>query len=155
MRLPVPSIGTGGEEVLGANLRSEMVADGIEPALVVKDVASGFEFRDFDETDETLQACTKDADCGDKRYCGYPIGAQVARSGDDENEPDWVCHHYIPILASNHVVELYNGALRRAHGFPQLTPEIVRGLKFDLTVGNSMVQASRKANVIEEKAMLV
>jgi putative ABC transport system permease protein len=155
MRLTVPSIGTGGEEVLGANLRSEMVADGIEPALVVKDVASGFEFRDFDETEEPPKACTKDADCGDKQYCGYPVGAQVARSGADENEPDWVCRYYIPILASNHVVELYNGALRRAHGFPQLNPEIVMGLKFDLTVGNSMVQASRKANVLEEKAMLV
>jgi ABC-type antimicrobial peptide transport system permease subunit len=54
-----------------------------------------------------------------------------------------------------HVVELYNGALRRAHGFPQLNPDVVMGLKFDLTVGNSMVQASRKDKVIQEKGMLV
>ena len=157
MRLTVPSIGTGGEAIIGTNLRSEMVADGIEPDLVSKDVASGFEFRDFDETPEEPKACEEDADCGERMYCGYPSDTQVPRKGfgKGEEQPPWVCRHYIPILASMHVVELYNGALRRAHGFPQLNPDIVLGFTFELTIGYSMVQASRKDTVIEEKGMLV
>ena len=163
MRLTVPSIATGGQEIIGANLRTEMVADGIEPDLVKKDVARGFEFRDFDDTDETPQECKEDDECGEKRYCGFPSGYKVdPRRARKEKKgmpvdplPAKVCRDYVPILASYHVVELYNGALRRAHGFPQLNPDIVLGFKFDLNVGASMVQASREDNVIREKGMLV
>jgi ABC-type antimicrobial peptide transport system permease subunit len=66
-----------------------------------------------------------------------------------------VCRHYVPILASEHVVELYNGALRRAHGFPKLNPDFVLGFKFDLLLGSSMVEASQKPFVLREKGMLV
>jgi hypothetical protein len=42
MRLTVPSIGVGGKEILGADLRSEMVADGIEPELVAQDIGDDY-----------------------------------------------------------------------------------------------------------------
>lgn len=163
MRLTVPSIGVGGKAILGADLRSEMVADGIDPALVPDDIPSKFEFRDFDDPEDTRneppKPCSKDADCGDQTYCGnpYDFTVQLKRPKNvPPPEPDQrVCRHYIPVIASNHVVELYNGALRRAHGFPKLNPEIALGLKFDLTVGASMVQGSRKEAVLKERGMLV
>lgn len=162
MRLTVPSIGVGGEEILGANLRSELVADGIEPDLVTKDVGRGFEFRDFDEGGPAGERCSTDDDCGDRMYCGPPAGTLFTRKGlepvDAEGNPvqvEQVCRHYIPILASEHVLELYNGALRRAHRFPKLNPDAVLGFGLDLTIGASMVGASNKDHVLQERAMLV
>jgi len=161
MRLTVPSLGVGGKEVLGTDLRSEMVADGIEPNLVTEDVDGDRPFRDFDDPEapdyQAPEPCDKDADCGEDRYCGRPPGYREPPRGSGKKapKPDKVCRHYIPILASEHVVELYNGALRRAHGFPKLNPDFVLGLKFDLKIGASMVSASAKDEIIREKGMLV
>ncbi|MCR9164714.1 MAG: ABC transporter permease [Nannocystaceae bacterium] len=158
MRLTVPSLGIGGKEVLGADLRSEMIADGIEPDLVTEDIDGERPFRDFDDPESpdyvAPEPCETDADCGEDRYCGNPPAHKRARRNDDA-EPAQVCRHYIPIIASEHVVELYNGALRRAHGFPKLNPDFVLGIKFDLKVGASMVSASAKDSIIREKGMLV
>ncbi|MBV1859334.1 MAG: FtsX-like permease family protein, partial [Nannocystaceae bacterium] len=163
MRLTVPSLGIGGKEVLGTDLRSEMVADGIEPDLVEKDIGRDHPFRDFDDPQgpeyTAPQACEADADCGEDLYCGMPSGYQEARLNKDKaqgaDKPAKVCRHYIPVIASEHVVELYNGALRRAHGFPKLNPDFVIGIKFDLKIGASMVGASAKDTIIREKGMLV
>jgi len=162
MRLTVPSLGIGGEEVLGADLRSEMVADGIEPELVAKDIDDEYDFRDFDDPEHPdytpPEPCEKNADCGENRYCGVPVDFQEARLNEDrekQEDPQKVCRHYIPVIASEHVVELYNGALRRAHGFPKLNTKYVLGLKFDLKIGASMVGASQKDRIIRAKGMLV
>jgi putative ABC transport system permease protein len=167
MRLTVPSIAWGGEALLGANLRTELVADGINPALVTADIGGGFEFRDFDDpTDARNTAapvpCSSDEQCGDKQqYCGYPAGTRLSRrnADDDAGKPPpgtkMVCRHFVPIIASDHVVELYNGALRRAHHLPKLVPESVLGFEFDLVLGSSMVSASNKDHLVNERAMLV
>jgi putative ABC transport system permease protein len=161
MRLTVPSIAMGGEALIGADLRSEIVADGLDPALVPDDVAPGFEFRDFDADPGPTTACTEDAECGKNMYCGVPAGTRLVRKNrdDDYGKPPkgtpTVCRHYVPVLASEHVVELYNGALRRAHGFPKLVPESVVGFTFELVIGSSMVGASNKNHLIRERAMLV
>ena len=69
-------------------------------------------------------------------YCGLPAGTRVdpnraykKKKGREGRPPsaDPVCRHYVPILVSYHVLELYNGALRRAHGFPKLNPDFVTG----------------------------
>jgi len=163
MRLTVPSIAWGGEELLGADLRTELVADGINPALVQTDVGEGFEFRDFDDpaTAEPAKPCSEDAECGEHMYCGYPAMTPLSRrnADDDDGKPPpgtpTVCRHYIPILASEHVVELYNGALRRSHGFPKLNPEAVLGFEFETIIGSSMVSSSNKKYIVRERAMLV
>ncbi len=162
MRLTVPSLGIGGKEVLGTDLRSEMVADGIEPDLVKGELGRKHPFVDHDDPNgpdrEPPQRCEESSDCGEDRYCGMPAGYQEAVLRKEEGQldtPKKVCRHYIPIIASEHVVELYNGALRRAHGFPKLNPDFVIGLKFDLKIGASMVSASQKDQIIREKGMLV
>lgn len=154
MRLTVPTIGVGGEEILGSDLRSELVADGINPDLVKADIGRGFRFADLDSEKEPV-SCTSDADCGEDMYCGNPVGALVPREGGTPGGIEQVCRNYIPVLASEHVVELYNGALRRAHGFPKINPDAVLGFTFDLTFGASMVGASNRDQVIEAKARLV
>lgn len=162
MRLTVPSIGMGGEELFGTDLRSELVADGIDPDLVEEDIGRGYAFRDFDDLDDPENAgepqrCESDADCGEHMYCGAPSGTTVAAKERKEQEGalEQVCRSYVPVLASEHVVELYNGALRRAHDFPQLNPDAILGFEFDLVIGASMVRASQKDRTIREKAMLV
>jgi putative ABC transport system permease protein len=159
MRLTTPSVGVGGEQLFGTDLRSELVADGIEPDLVVKDIARGYAFRDFDDASdpEPPRAYTGDDDCGKNMYCGAPPGTTVAAEerAAAQGTLEKVCRHYVPILASEHVIELYNGALRRAHDFPQLNPGVLHGFKFDMVIGASMVRASQKDRVIREKGMLV
>lgn len=74
---------------------------------------------------------------------------------DEKKYADTICRNYVPIIVSHHVVELYNGTLRRAHNFPKLNPDAVRGFTFDLVVGASMVSASREDYVLFEKGQLV
>jgi putative ABC transport system permease protein len=197
MKLTVGSIAYGGESLFGSDLRSEIVADGIDPDLLTEEIdEDGFEFVDY-ETPERLAAepptpCTTDEECGDKRYCGPPPGTTVPRDGSSaakkkaaakkaaaaarqaatkqadpataepepaepeaEPEPAKVCRHFVPIVVSNHVVELYNGTLRRAHGFPKLNPEAIRGFTFDLVIGESMVAASNRDQVVHDRGMFV
>ncbi|MCX4245045.1 ABC transporter permease [Paraliomyxa miuraensis] len=170
MKLTVGSIAYGGESLFGADLRSEIVADGIDPALLASEInKDGYQFVDH-ETPERLaaeppKACTADAECGDKMYCGEPPGTTTPRRGTrkkpgpdgqpDQPEPAKVCRHFVPVIVSHHVVELYNGTLRRAHGFPQLNPDAVRGFTFDLIIGESMVETSNQDQVIHDRGMFV
>ena len=178
MKLTVPSVGIGGEAIFGTDLRSELVADGIDPGLVTEDMSDGWSFEDFDDPSRPENAqppkpCQTDEECGERMWCGPPSGTRLdpyeaqgysskkkkPKKGQppepDKPEPPEVCRHYVPIIASEHVVELYNGTLRRAHDFPQLNPNAVRGFTFDLVIGASMVQASRKEEALKEKGQLV
>lgn len=167
MKLTVGSIAYGGKSLFGSDLRSEIVADGIDPDLLAAEInKDGFEFVDYDTPERLLaeppKACKVDADCGDpdvtKLYCGVPPGARIPRDGDDDDvtaETGKVCRHFVPVIVSNHVVELYNGTLRRAHGFPKLNPDAVRGFTFDLIIGESMVEASNQDHVMHDRGMFV
>lgn len=163
MRLTTPVMATGGAAILGSDIRSEMIMDGIEPALVAEELGPDVAFRDFDDPSDPQyappEACTDDASCGSGRYCGVPAGTplppQNALRQAEIERTQKVCRHFIPVIASHHVVELYNGALRRAHGFPKLNPKAVVGFTFDLMFGASMVVASNKNQVVVERAKLV
>lgn len=148
MKLTAPSIAAGGKKLLGNDMVTELIADGIDPQLVENDVDSDYAFQFWDDS-KTNKLCTKDVDCeDDMEYCGKPVGetqALVPR----------VCRHYVPVLASNHLVEIYNGTVRRAHSLPKLNPDFVIGLRFSLKIGASMVDASRRQQVIEERGILV
>lgn len=167
MKLTVPSIAAGGKELFGNAMRTEMVADGIDPKLVAEDIDSKYAFAYFDDREAT-KACKTDADCGETMlYCGDPLPAHAmtadgATAGEDEPAVEVadapkgkVCRHYVPVIASNHLVEIYNGTIRRAHSLPKLNPNFVLGLKFDLRVGASMVRASKRKKVITERGRLV
>ncbi|MCA9714907.1 MAG: ABC transporter permease [Myxococcales bacterium] len=157
MKLTAPSTAVGGESLLGNDMRTELIADGIDPALVQDDVASGYAFKHFDDGVAELKACESDEGCdGKMEYCGLrPRWRADGSELTPAERQQRVCRHYVPVMASNHLVEIYNGTIRRAHNLPKLNPEFVVGLRFDLRVGESMVDASKKDKIIVERGRLV
>jgi ABC-type antimicrobial peptide transport system permease subunit len=145
MKLTVASTAAGGESLFGNKLRSELLVDGIEPTLVEEDIAPGHEFADFEASESPPRSCESDTDCGSESlYCD-----------DLTKGAPKVCRPYVPVIASTHLIEMYNGVLRRAHDFPRLNPEFLIGFTFDLAIGNSMVKASRKDQIVRRRAKLV
>lgn len=159
MRLTVPSIGMGGRKVLGSDIRAEMIADGLDPSLVRDEIADGYTFSDLEPEGAPVVQCTTDDDCDEGQYCGVPPGTKLPANRAAQQAAlataDKVCRSPIPVIVSHHLVELYNGALRRAHGFPKLNPNAVVGLEMQLIIGSSMVRASNREEVIVERARLV
>jgi putative ABC transport system permease protein len=179
MKLTIPSMVFGGQKLLGNNLRAELVADGVEPKLVAPDIARGYVFDDFEAGIEgfegwknlpTATACETDAQCveahGNQTYCWgteqledweRAVTRAKKRNEPPPDKPDGqaLCRHYIPIIVSNHIIELYNGSVRRAHNFPKINPNSALGYTFVLTFGASMVQSSAKDRTYEVKGQLV
>lgn len=179
MKLTIPSMVYGGQKLFGNNLRAELVADGVEPELVAPDIARRYEFDDFEAGAEgwegwkTLPSstpCENDDQCveqyGKQSYCwgldlleNWEKSAARAKRRNKEPPPKPVdsamCRKYIPIIISHNIVELYNGSVRRAHGFPKINPDSALGFTFDLTFGASMVDASAKDHTYDAKGQLV
>jgi len=179
MKLTIPAMVWGGQKLFGNNLRAELIADGVEPDLVREDMPAGYIFEDFEAGATGLDGwqslpsatpCETDAQCveqhGKQSYCWgvaelkdweAAVKRAASRSETPPDKPiaEPLCRHYIPILVSNHIVELYNGSLRRAHGFPKINPKSALGFTFDLTFGASMVKSSAKDRNFEARGMLV
>ncbi len=117
MRLTVPALASGGNALFGAGLQTEIVADGIDPRLVSESIGPVFSDRD---PDNPLIPCAGDAQCGQDAYCAS----------------SW-CRPYIPVLVSPYVIELYNGAFRRAYDLPKINPDALEGLTFEMNFGAS------------------
>lgn len=139
MRLTVPALASGGTSLFGTGMQTEIVADGIDPALVMGEV--GAEFREIDD-DQPAIPCFRDAECGDDAYCGREGGFG-----------EGICRPYIPVLVSPYVVELYNGAFRRAYDLPKINPDALEGLVFEMVFGASTFRPSR-GRAIREKMRL-
>ena len=141
MKMTAPAVGKGGASILGNDLYAEMIADGIEPSLVEGEIDGEIPFEDLRKPDAAPVPCRRDKECPAHHWCA-------------PREQRRTCAPMIPVIASPHLVEIYNGTLRRAHGFPRLNPDFVVGLTFDLSVGKSMIQGSTKAQIREERCVL-
>ncbi len=128
MRLTVPALASGGDSIFGSGLQTEIVADGIDPDLVADEL--GDTFREVDG-DRASTPCSRDEQCGDLSYCD---GSRSFSGG--------MCRPYIPVLVSPYVVELYNGAFRRAYGLPKINPDSLVGLAFEMDFGASTFRPS-------------
>ncbi len=137
MRLVVPALASGGSSIFGAGMQTEIVADGIDPALVAEELGDVFHEVDGDPRARPV-ACTQDRDCGEDAYCDR--GARE-------------CKPYVPVLISPYVVDLYNGAFSRAYGLPKLNPDALRGLAFDMAIGGSTLRPS-SGRVVRERMRL-
>jgi hypothetical protein len=149
MRLTVPAVANGGEDLFGSEIVAEIVADGIDPTLVEADIGRGYAFGDLDDPEDpdnrgTGSPCKTDVVCPDGMHC-------VQRPGEDRGG----CRAPVPAIVSYHLVELYNGGLRRAHGFPKVNPDAALGFGFELHLGDSMVAASRRDNISKEHVTIV
>ena len=134
MRLTVPALASGGNSLFGARMQTEIVADGIDPALVDREECPAFAevVRDGPSI-----SCTGDASCGEYSYC--------ERSGFGPG----FCKPYIPVLVSPYVVELYNGAFRRAYSLPKVNPSALEGLVFEMSFGASSIRPTSRPPVVE------
>lgn len=140
MRLTVPALASGGESLFGAAMQTEIVADGIEPSLVEREVGPGFRDPGIGMND---RPCTNDRQCGEGAYC------DASRRG-----AEGVCRPYLPVVVSPYVIELYNGAFRRAYRLPKLNPDALTGLTFEMTFGASTFRQSPRPP-IRRRARLV
>lgn len=179
MKLTIPSMVWGGQKLFGNNLRAELVADGVEPELVREDIPRGYSFEDFEaeakgwdgwQSLPSATPCTTNEQCveqhGKQSYCwglaelsdweeAVKRAARRSEAPPPKPSAEPRCRHYIPIIISNHIIELYNGSVRRAHGFPKINPKSALGFTFDLTFGASMVSSSVKDRSYEARGMLV
>jgi len=139
MELLVPAVMTAGKGFLGVDIVTEVVADGIDPALVSEEVGAGFEFRDIeggrDGVTRPATPCGAGRGCPREMYCSETLG---------------LCRDYVPVMVSRHLVELYNGTMRRSHN-----PEVALGLTAGLRLGASLFGVSSSRGVIEERLKLV
>ena len=128
MRLTVPALASGGSSLFGAGMQTEIVADGIDPALVSDELGEFFSEVEFGGT---AVSCTADTECGENSYCNRASGFG---SG--------LCSPIVPVLVSPYVVELYNGAFRRAYDLPKINPDGLRGMIFEMHFGASSFRKS-------------
>jgi hypothetical protein len=130
MRLLAPALASGGESLIGAGMQTELVADGIDPSLVANELGDAFHDPLLPES-KTGGACRDDSQCPDGAACA---GATDVRTGE--------CREIIPVIVSDHMVELYNGAFRRAYKLPKVNPEALVGLGLDVAFGASSLAQS-------------
>ena len=135
MRLTVPAVASGGSSIFGAGMQTEIVADGIDPQLVAEELRGAFH-----EVDTGSQGtpCSRGGQCGEDAYCDRAGG-----SGQG------VCRPFVPVLVSPYVVELYNGAFRRAYNLPKLNPDALVGLTFEMTFGASTFRPATRPPIRE------
>jgi putative ABC transport system permease protein len=145
MKLTAPAIGLGGKEIIGNDIRTELIIDGVDPALVQGELSGAEQFREVPEPAAAPTACSDDSGCAKDMYCGKPY-----RGG-----PGKVCRDYVPVIASPHMLEIYNGSLRRAYNLPRLNPDFLVGVSLEMRVGASMVQAAEKDELLFERLKLV
>lgn len=142
MRLMTPAMASGGESLIGQGMQTELVADGIDPALVSDEIGDAFH-DPRSESPDLGRPCGAADPCPDDLICA---GASRFRPG--------ICREEIPVIVSQHMVELYNGAFRRAYRLPKVNPGALRGLGLDVRFGASSLRPSR-ARVVDERLVLV
>ena len=142
MRLLVPAVASGGESLIGQGMQTELVADGIDPSLVANEIGEAFHDPRLDPS-VTGRPCTQNSACPDGTVC-----AGVTAFGPGE------CREEIPVIVSEHMVELYNGAFRRAYRLPKVNPQALLGLGLDVSFGASSLRPSER-RVTRDRVTLV
>jgi hypothetical protein len=130
LRFAFPSSGRGGKELFGYDVgTSELLGDGIEPALTRGESFGSIAFED--PLDHPGAACADDGGCAAPRYCERASGA-----------PEGMCSDPVPVLVSRYLVEIFDKSLAPAHGLPPIGETLVtraQGVTFALRLGESLL----------------
>jgi len=141
MRLAAPALATGGESLLGAGLRTEIMGDGLSPDLVNLELGEGSGFVEPPAISEP-NPCNDDRDCEAPLYCGWSGGVSV-------------CRPKIPVVVSPTLVDLFNGPFRDAYGLPEINPDVAIGISIDVVFGASTIRPGQARAVVYERLELV
>lgn len=135
LRFAFPSSARGGKELFGYDVgTSELVGDGIDPALVKGELTGPIAF-----DDPALRpgpACADDSACTAPRYCERPSGESEGR-----------CLDPVPVLVSRYLVEIFDKSLAPAHNLPPMGETLVRraeGITFSMRIGESLLGKSKR-----------
>jgi len=165
MKFTFPAYGFGGKELLGRDIRGEIIADGIEPSLVRGELPATAGFEDL----EGPRACEGDEGCVAGSHC--VSGQCQALSCDPKTElineqgqagercargsycaADYQgsagrCLPPIPVLLNEQLLELYNGGLAVALGggrsLPKIGKAMVEGFVFNIGLNRSAIMRRR------------
>ncbi|MCA9560203.1 MAG: FtsX-like permease family protein [Myxococcales bacterium] len=168
MKFTFPTRGYGGKALFGRDIWAEIIADGIEPALVKDEIEHPEAFRDWEED----IACTQPSDCPDGRTCEAGVCTRQACAYTEETrltacpgesycaEDTGKCETPVPFIVSNHLLELYNGSLATAlsggdRKMPKLSKTTVMGFQLNVTLGKSFLGRSTRAQPITRRIKLV
>lgn len=126
LRMRFPASGHG--ELFGRRLGTpEMVADGIDPALVAEELKDG-PIPFVDPLQNKGKVCKATEECEGNRYCEGPAKG----SG--------FCVDPVPVLVSRYLVEFFDKTIAPAHGLPPMGETIVEQTQdhvFKLWLGQS------------------
>jgi hypothetical protein len=111
---------------------SELIGDGIDPALVRDDIPDPGAFSD--PLSAPGAACDADSACAAPQYCDRPSGAPGR------------CSDPVPALVSHYLIEIFDRSLAPAHGLPPVGRTLVeraQGVVFDMRLGESLLGKAR------------
>src|SRR6185437_13062997 len=133
LRFAFPSSARGGKEIFGHEVgTSELVGDGIDPALVRGDT---FGEAFADPLAKAGPTCADDAACPAAQYCERPSGAAEGR-----------CSEPVPVLVSRYLVEIFDKSIAPAHNLPPVGETLIaraQGVTFSLRLGESLLGKAR------------
>jgi putative ABC transport system permease protein len=135
LRFAFPASARGGKEIFGHEVgTSELVGDGIDPALLrsdAKDAVQSFGEAFADPMAQPGPDCTDDAGCSAATYCERPSDAAAGH-----------CSAPVPALVSRYLVEVFDKSLAPAHGLPPIGESIVaraQSVTFTMRLGESLL----------------
>jgi hypothetical protein len=135
LRFAFPSSGRGGKELFGYDVgTSELVGDGIDPALVKGEIEGALPFED--PALHAGPACLDDGGCTAPRYCERPSGAAEGR-----------CFDPVPVLVSRYLLEIFDKSIAPAHNLPPMGETLIRraqGVSFAMRIGESLLGKARR-----------
>ena len=168
MKFTFPAFGFGGRELLGKDLRGELIADGIEPKLVSNELSENSFFRDREEQTSCNDqvACDVGMDCVSGQCqpmsCEPPPKSLKQNKNTSASQPDPCpgesycahdqkqCLRPIPILLNPQLLELYNGglavALGRGRSLPKIDPALVQRFIFNAELNRSAIMRQKGAS---------
>jgi hypothetical protein len=145
LRFSFPASAHGGKELLGRDVgTSEMIGDGIDPALVAGDLEGGVPFAD--PLGRAGPACQKDEECPSPQYCEGPVG----KAG--------VCSDPVPVVVSRYLVEIFDKSIAPAHGLPPVGRTLIeraQGVVFKIWLGESLLGRAKKSGPRHVRARVV
>lgn len=146
LRFSFPASARGGKELLGRDVgTSEMIGDGIDPALVRDDVIGSLPFEDPLKNPGKICRTTKE--CPPPQFCEGPADAE-----------EGVCCDPVPVLASRYLVEIFDKSIAPAHGLPPIGGTLIeraQNVVFKLWLGESLLGRSKKGGPRHVHARLV